>query len=136
MDLGRLTTPQRISAAAILVVVLAAFLPWASLFGMSVSGIDGDGVITLVLAVAGGLVLVLTSGLTGKQPTAGRWPQLTLVVLAALVALIALIDMSGIAAIGLYLTLFAGLAWVVGAIWQLNLSKQASTPASAAPTED
>lgn len=117
-------------------VALAAFLPWASLFGLSVSGMDGDGVITLILAVVGGIILALTSGLTGKEPTAGRWPQITLVVLAALVALVALIDMSGFAAIGLYLTLLAGIAWVVGAVWQLSLSKQTTTTAPAPPAED
>ena len=136
MDLGRLTTPQRVSAVAILVVALAAFLPWASVFGLSVSGINGDGVITLLMAVAGAIILAITSGVTGKEPTTGRWPTLTLVVLAALVTLIALIDMSGLAAIGLYLTLFGGIGWVVGAVWQLNLTKKASTTTVAPTTED
>jgi hypothetical protein len=45
--------------------------------------------------------------------------QISLLVLAVLVALIGLLDMSGLAAIGLYLTFFAGMAWVVGAAWQL-----------------
>lgn len=123
MDLGRLTLPQRISACAILVVVLAAFLPWASLWGFTKLGIEGDGVITLALAVAGGIVLLRTTGVVGAARTPGRASQISLVVLAAITALIGVIDMSGVAAIGLYLTLFGGIAWLVGAVWQLNLSK-------------
>jgi hypothetical protein len=124
MDTSRLTTPQRISAVAILVVALAAFLPWVSIFGVSVRGIEGDGVITLFLAVAGGIVLALTTGLFGKQKVPGKKSQIPLLVLATLVSLIALIAMSGAAASGLYLTLFGGIAWVVGAAWQLSISKQ------------
>ena len=124
MNVSHLTTPQRISAVAILVVALAAFLPWVSIFGISALGIEGDGVITLVLAAVGGIVLALTTGLFGKQKVPGKKSQITLLVLAILVALIGLLDMNGAAAIGLYLTLFGGIAWVVGAAWQLGISKQ------------
>jgi hypothetical protein len=129
MDISRLTTPQRISTVAILVVALAAFLPWVSIFGISALGIEGDGVITLALTVVGGIVIALTTGLFGKQKVPGKTSQISLLVLAVLVALIALMAMSGAAAIGLYLTLFGGIAWVVGAAWQLSISKQnASQP--------
>lgn len=134
MDISHLTTPQRISAVAIVVVALAAFLPWVSIFGVSVRGIEGDGVITLALAVAGGIVMALTTGLFGKQNVPGKASQISLVVLATLVALIALVAMGGAAAIGLYLTLFGGIAWVVGAAWQLSLSKQAASQGDE-PTE-
>jgi hypothetical protein len=40
------------------------------------------------------------------------------------VALVALLDMNGAAAIGLYLTLFGGIGWLVGAVWELNTAKQ------------
>lgn len=123
MNFSRLSTPQRISAVSILVVALAAFLPWVSIFGIGVSGIQGDGVITLVLAIAGGVVLVLTTGVLGEPKAAGKKSQIALLVLAVLVALVGLLDMNGAAAIGLYLTLFGGVAWVVGAAWQLNAGK-------------
>lgn len=123
MNFSRLSTPQRISAVSILVVALAAFLPWVSIFGMGVSGIQGDGVITLVLAIAGGAVLVLTTGVLGDPKVAGKKSQVALLVLAVLVALVGLLDMNGAAAIGLYLTLFGGVAWVVGAAWQLSAGK-------------
>ena len=124
MKLGRLTMPQRVSGVSILVVALGAFLPWVSIFGISKIGIEGDGVITLVLAVAGAIILAATTGLIGSERTPGRKSSITLLVLAILVALIGLIDMNGAAAIGLYLTLFGGIAWVVGAVWQLTLPKQ------------
>ena len=47
--------------------------------------------------------------------------------MSVLVALIGLMDMNGAAAIGLYLTLFGGVAWVVGAAWQLGISKKDAT---------
>ncbi|WP_028651642.1 hypothetical protein [Nocardioides halotolerans] len=124
MNVSRLTVPQRISAVSVLVIALAAFLPWVSLLGVSALGIEGDGVITLVLAVAGAIVLALTTGLIGKKKNPGKWSQISLLVLAILVALVGLIDMNGAAAIGLYLTFFGGVAWVVGAAWQLSASKK------------
>lgn len=126
MNVSRLTTPQRISAVSILVVALAAFLPWVSIFGISALGVEGDGVLTLLLAIAGGVVLASTSGLFGQEKTPGKKSQIALLLLALLVALIGLMDMNGAAAIGLYLTLFGGLAWVIGATWQLNTAKQGS----------
>ena len=124
MNLSRLTTPQRISAVSILVVAIAAFLPWVSIFGISAIGVEGDGLITLATSAAGGIVLALTTGLFGKEKVPGKKSQLSLVVLAIGVALVGLMDMNGAAAIGLYLTLFGGIAWVVGAAWQLSVSKQ------------
>lgn len=127
MNLDRLTTPQRISAVSIIVVALAAFLPWVSIFGISVIGIRGDGVTTLLMAVAGGVILALTTGIMGGADGApGKKSQIALLVLAILTALIGLFDMNGAAAIGLYLTFFGGVAWVVGAVWQLNVSRTAS----------
>ncbi|GCD88521.1 hypothetical protein [Nocardioides sp. LS1] len=129
MDLTRLTIPQRISLGSMVVVAIAAFLPWVSIFGLSARGTEGDGIITLVLSVVGLVVLMLTSGALKADKSGGKISQIALVVMAAIVALIGLFDMNGAAAIGLYLTLFAGLAWVVGAIWQLSVSKSiAATP--------
>ena len=45
------------------------------------------------------------------------------IAVVGVVALIGLLDMNGAAAIGLYLTLFGGVAWVVGAAWQLSAAK-------------
>ena len=130
MNIGRLTIPQRISAVSILLTAVAAFLPWVSIFGISKLGIQGDGVMTLILAIAGAVILAMTTGLFGKPRAPGKASQITLLVLAVLTALIGLVDMNGLAAIGLYLTLFAGVAWVVGAAWQLGVSKQSALDAN------
>ena len=85
--------------------------------------------------VGGGVILALTTGLIGSSDGApGKASQIALLVLAVLAALIGLLDMNGAAAIGLYLTLFGGIAWVVGAAWQLNLSRT-SVPAPAPASE-
>src|SRR5262245_21128968 len=137
MNFGRLTVPQRVSGVAMLVVALAAFLPWVSLFGLSAIGIEGDGVLTLVLALAGAVLLAVSTGLFGSPRTPGRVSQIVLLVLAVLAALIGLMDMNGAAAIGLYLTLLGGIAWVVGAAWQLSLTKQAQpSPAEGPQNQD
>lgn len=128
MDFGRLTVPQRVSGIAILVVALGAFLPWVSLLGISKIGIEGDGVITLLLAIAGGATLAATTGLMNPERIQGRISQIALIVLGAFVAFTGIVDMNGAAAIGLYLTLFGGIAWVVGGVWQLMLSKNAEAP--------
>ena len=48
-------------------IAVAAFLPWASIFGLSVNGISGDGKITLVfLALAALFGFATQTGLTGN----------------------------------------------------------------------
>lgn len=131
VNFSRLNSAQRVSAVAIAVVILGAFLPWYSIFGISKIGVEGDGVLTLILAVVGGAVLLVTGGVIGDR-TAGKKSRILLIVLAALVALVALVDMNGVTAIGLYLTLFAGIAWLVGAIWDINVAK-AQRPSEGAP---
>lgn len=126
MNLSHLSTPQRVSLGAIGVTAIAAFLPWVSVFGIGATGVQaGDGWITLFLAVVGGIVLMLTSPAFKPDRQPGKAPQITLIVLAGLVTLVGIADMNGAAAIGLYLTLFAGLAWVGGAVWTLVAEKPA-----------
>lgn len=130
MDLTRFSTPQRVSGIAIIVVALAAFLPWVSVLGFSVSGIQGDGVITLILALLGATSLATRTGLLDQVKIPEKAGLIASLVFAVLVALIGLLDMNGAAAIGLYLTLFGGIAWVIGAALELKDAKAtAATPA-------
>jgi hypothetical protein len=95
-------------AGAAGVVVLSAFLPWVSFLGYSRAGIDGDGSITLIVAIVG-LLLVWRSWL-------GWIGQL---IAAGIVAAVAIYDINqagNLAAIGLYLTFLAGIVWVVAAV--------------------
>ncbi|NYE36733.1 putative membrane channel-forming protein YqfA (hemolysin III family) [Nocardioides cavernae] len=125
MDFSRLTTAQRVTGISIVVVALAAFLPWVSIFGISVSGIRGDGVLTLVMALLGAAALAVRLGMLEKVTVPEKASLVVSLVLGVLVALIGLLDMNGAAAVGLYLTLFGGIAWVVGAVLELRDAKQA-----------
>ena len=131
MDLNRFSTAQRVSGVSILVVALAAFLPWVSILGFSVSGINGDGVITLILALLGAVSLATRTGLLEQVKIPHKAGAIASLVFAVLVALIGLLDMNGAAAIGLYLTLFGGIAWAVGAALELK----GSTREVPAPSE-
>jgi hypothetical protein len=123
MNFSRLTRPQRVSAVSVAVIALGAFLPWVSIFGISKAGVEGDGVITLILAIVGAVVLLATTGMLREGRKPGKASRVVLLILAVIVAIIALADMNGAAAIGLYLTLFGGIAWVVGAVWEMTTSK-------------
>jgi hypothetical protein len=131
MDLTRFSTPQRVSGIAIIVVALAAFLPWVSIFGISISGIRGDGVITLILSLLGAALLATRTGILDQVKIPEKAGLITSTVLAVLVSLVGLLDMNGAAAIGLYLTLFGGIAWVVGAVWEFKDSKAVAAPSEA-----
>lgn len=135
MDFQRLSTPQRVSGVAMAVVAVAAFLPWVSLFGISKIGISGDGSVTLVLAIVGAAVLAFSAGVVGGNRSPGKGSQITLLILATVVAIIALADMNGVAAIGLYLTLLGGIAWVVGAVWELSVKRTATDKAQSAEVD-
>jgi hypothetical protein len=120
MDPERFSTAQRVSGVSILVVAGAAFLPWISFLGVGIYGIHVDGVLTLALAAAGAISLATRTGLLDQVPIPERAGQVASAVFAGLVTLIALVDLNGAAAIGLFLTLFGGIAWLVGAVWELR----------------
>ncbi|GAB3013980.1 hypothetical protein GCM10011376_08700 [Nocardioides flavus (ex Wang et al. 2016)] len=124
MDLSRFSTAQRVSGISILVVALAAFLPWISCLGVAVLGIHVDGVYTLLLALAGAVSLATRTGTLDLVEVPERVGLIASVVLAALVTLIAVVDLNGAAAIGLSLTLLGGIAWLVGAVWELRTAGQ------------
>jgi hypothetical protein len=103
-----LPTWVKICGVSALVTFVAAFLPWVSVFGISVAGIHGDGRITATVAVIGAFALLLRA----------HRLRLTLCIESAsglIVALVGAADLSNFAAFGLYLTLFAGIAWLFGA---------------------
>jgi hypothetical protein len=94
-------------AAAFVAIAIGAFLPWSESGPFSENGIEGNGLATLVLAIAGVLATVL-----------GRRPRAVLIaVSAAIVCLIvALLELSDVSSggsdvgSGLYLTLGASAA--------------------------
>lgn len=88
------------------IVVLGAFLPWYTFLGISVLGIEGDGLITLVLGfIAAGLVWYLTSlkRLAGASMALG-----------SIITLVGLYHLTNISGVGVYLTVLGG-SMLVGA---------------------
>jgi heme/copper-type cytochrome/quinol oxidase subunit 1 len=124
MDISRLTRPQRLAAVAVVVIAISAFLPWASVFGISVTGIHGDGQITLICALVGGVLLALRAHVVGRMAVKQPWYFYPSLVLAAIVALVGLFDLNNVAALGLYLTFFGGIAWLVALIWERSAQKK------------
>lgn len=99
-----------------LVVIVAAFLPWATLGPFTKNGTEGDGVLTLVLGlIAGALCLwAVRSGSARAHRAAG----LGAVIAGGFCSLIAVVDLNnfdGVVSrgIGLPLTLVAGIAVAV-----------------------
>lgn len=109
-----------------IVVAVGAFLPWASVFGISISGIDGDGQITLVAAIAGLVLLGMSAGILNLR--ANRTLMLVVSGIgAALATFVGIEDMTGVAEIGIYMTLFGGIAWGIGVIWDIRLGRAEAT---------
>lgn len=127
-------------------VVLGALLPWATVSAgfltATKAGTEGDGVITLVLAlIVGGLAFVKW------KAGWGRGVVITFLLLGLLISLIAVIDTIDVATtssdsefievdasvgIGLWLTLLASIAMVVGAIWSLRSVTTSGSPTAPA----
>jgi hypothetical protein len=100
------TNPLKIALFLGLAAMLAgAFLPWTKIGPFSASGTEGDGLVTLVLALGGGVIAFF-----------GRRPRAIIIAtsaagLALIVAFLSYIDVSGGQEVGsgLYLTLAGGL---------------------------
>lgn len=95
--------------------MIGTFLPWASAFGISVSGTEGDGWITLILFAIGG-ALAFFSGDKAQPLTKGKLTGVWLPsALAAVIALRKILDKpQGISiGIGLWLIAIAGIVQVL-----------------------
>jgi hypothetical protein len=112
-----LPTPRKVSLVAAAVVLVALFLPWVSVLGISVSGIStGDGKLVLVVTLAALAVLAASSGLITAFTVSPRVANLGSGAAGAFCALVALVDLNDFAAFGLYLTLLASIAWVIAEV--------------------
>lgn len=88
--------------------VIGAFLPWYTLLGQSVLGIEGDGILTLVLGV-------LAIGLIWHFDSEKR--QLyTGIGAGVLISIIALYHLTNISGGGVYLTLLGGIVLLGGGL--------------------
>jgi hypothetical protein len=109
------TGPDTLAIASYVACALAlvgSIGPWTTVFGLSVAGTEGDGVITLVCAVlAAATVLLTVNG--GAKPRFGV--QWITIVLGLVIAAVAIIDISDISSVdaaspawGIWLVLVSG----------------------------
>lgn len=86
-----------------LITIVGAFLPWATVLGTSVLGINGDGIGTLILAL-------IAAGVVYWTPLSGELRNLYVAAGAGILTiLIGLVDLSGVAGTGIYVTLLGGI---------------------------
>jgi len=93
---------KAVLTAAFVAIVVGAFLPWSELDAFKENGVDGNGVATLVLAIAG-----IVGTVVGRRPRAVLISASS-ALLCLLLALLDYADVSGSSAdvgSGLYLTL-------------------------------
>ena len=90
------------------VTIVAAFLPWYSILGSSVLGIEGDGIITLILSfLAIGLIWYFDN--LNRQVYAG-------IGLGALITFIGLYHLTNFSGAGVYLTIIGGVILIGGGV--------------------
>lgn len=113
------TATPIVELVAIVLLVIGAFGPWASLFGISKSGIDGDGVITLAVAfiVSGFLLRARLRGAT--VPLAALLVGGLLVVGISIIDILDISDKGVDVGWGLWLTLVGGVVLLAAAVRRL-----------------
>src|SRR5262245_31508051 len=100
------------------VVAIASFLPWANVLGISISGVQGDGIITLILAAFGAAFAIF------NRPRRAKWAKVFQTTLAAFAVLVAGYHLGGFAAVGVYLTFFGAIASAVIALQLIRINRQ------------
>jgi hypothetical protein len=105
----------QLAGAGIALLVIGAFGPWAKVLSTSVNGLDGDGVLTLGLAV----VAAVFVGLAYTKRAAPN--KIALGVCGALALLISIIDIADVSGDisvgwGLWLTLIGSLVLIAAAV--------------------
>ena len=110
-------------------MVAGAFMPWTRIGPFSTNGIEGDGLVTLVLALGGGVIAFF-----------GRPPRAIIIATSAaglgfVVAFLSFIDVSGGQEVGngLYLTLAGSL--IATAAGSMLFFRNLKVPGATAPEE-
>jgi hypothetical protein len=123
-ELKQFSTGKKVALGSAILLGLAAFLPWGTALGLiSISGMEGDGKITIGIAVIA-IVLLLIK----KVPV---WIVTILGILATVIGVVDYSSMSDVTneisasvGIGIYLTVAAGAGMIVGTIMEMVASKK------------
>ena len=108
---------RSVTLGAAVLGVVATFLPWASFLGMSISGIESDGIFATIAFVAAIAFAML--GDRKEALTSSKW-KFGVVAAGALAAAVALLTyfnavsegIAGLVGFGLWLTVLCGIALV------------------------
>jgi hypothetical protein len=119
MDTDDLTTAQKIALGGGVLTAIAALLPWVSAGRLTVTGIDGDGTLTLIFGVAAVAVVLYRDWETVDTLGVGLLGVLTVLIAGNVYS--SLSSMGGVsseileisAGFGLHLTLLGGILLVV-----------------------
>jgi hypothetical protein len=105
--------------AGFAMVIIGAFMPWSENGPISTSGTEGTGVLTLVLAVLGGVIALLD-----RRPR-GMLIAVSAAALTLLFSLVDYVDIEGSIGSGLYLTIAGSLiATAAAGLLAFNLFKR------------
>lgn len=120
MDTADLTGGEKVAIVGALLTAIGAFLPWVSAGGLvSVSGIDGDGILTLMFAIGVGAIVAFRDWNRGEKIGIGVLGVLTVLIAANVYGNLS--ETAGVAIEaeaggGLHMTLVGGLVLVGAAI--------------------
>lgn len=116
MNIDDLATGEKIAIGGAVVTIIGAFLPWVSAGFVSATGIDGDGIFTLLFGIAVlGIVLWREWGRADKIAT-GVLGVLTVVIVANVYTNLGSTAAGLQAGGGLHLSLIGGLGILAAAI--------------------
>ncbi|ELY96205.1 hypothetical protein C483_00225 [Natrialba hulunbeirensis JCM 10989] len=87
------------------IAISGAFLPWYTILGTSIRGFEGDGMISLIVAAIV-LAIVWFSNNEKRLLLAG-------IIGGAIITFVGMYHITGVSAMGVYVTVFAGLGMLV-----------------------
>ena len=118
MEVEMETAGEKATVATGVATAVGALLPWVSAGFVSFSGIDGDGVFTLLFGIAAVAVVLFREWERLEQVAVGVFGVLTVLIAGLTYANLA--QQSGIitavAGVGLHLTLLGGIGLIAGAV--------------------
>lgn len=100
---------------SVILLLIGSFLPWAKLGPIGVSGMEGDGVITLVLSI----IAIIIYFILKKKPMIVKISTIIIGILSAIIAFVTVVNISevpfGSVGSGVIVTIIGGIGLTVSA---------------------
>lgn len=113
------TKPPVLELVATGLLIVGAFGPWASLFGISASGMDGDGAITLALAAIVAALLIRAHIRGGTVPLAALLVPGLIALVISIIDILDVSDKDVDVGWGLWMTLAGSIVLLAAAVRRL-----------------